>query len=217
MNANGTVIVGSFTPCVGNNQAGNNQAAIYTDATGWTPLGFLPGSNSSGASGVNADGSVVVGSSGGEAFRWTQQTGMVGLGFLPGANSSNATRVSSDGTTTVGASGYPNGNAQAFRWTTAAGMVGLGYLFGATSSSAAHVNADGSVVVGSSGGKAFRWTASDNMQSIENLLTAAGVSFSGWQLQAANGVSGDGTVIAGTGIDPSGLKEAWIATLSKPK
>jgi uncharacterized membrane protein len=142
---------------------------------------------------------------------------MVGLGFLQGANSSHATRVSSDGTTTVGSSSYPNGNAQAFRWTAAAGMVGLGYLFGASSSGAAHVNADGSVVVGSSGGKAFRWTASDGMRSIEDLLTAAGVSFAGWQLQAANGVSGDGTVIAGTGIDPSGLKEAWIATLSKPK
>jgi uncharacterized membrane protein len=96
-------------------------------------------------------------------------------------------------------------------------MVGLGYLFGASSSGAADVNADGSVVVGSSGGKAFRWTASDGMRSIGDLLTAARVSFSGWQLQAANGVSGDGTVIAGTGIDPSGLKEAWIARLSKPK
>jgi probable HAF family extracellular repeat protein len=222
VNANGTVIAGSLTPCV-NNQAGNNQAAIYTDATGWIALGFLPGSDSSGAYGVNADGTVVVGQSPNscpqncQAFRWTQQTGMVGLGFLQGANSSHATRVSSDGTTTVGSSSYPNGNAQAFRWTAAAGMVGLGYLFGASSSGAAHVNADGSVVVGSSGGKAFRWTASDGMRSIEDLLTAAGVSFAGWQLQAANGVSGDGTVIAGTGIDPSGLKEAWIATLSKPK
>ncbi|MGV2388389.1 MAG UNVERIFIED_CONTAM: hypothetical protein LVR29_08855 [Microcystis novacekii LVE1205-3] len=41
---------------------------------------------SSAATGVSADGSVVVGSSssdtGTQAFRWTQETGMVGLGFL---------------------------------------------------------------------------------------------------------------------------------------
>jgi hypothetical protein len=57
----------------------------------------------------------------------------------------------------------------------------------------------------------------DGMRSIEELLTAAGVSFAGWNLTAANGVSGDGTVIAGTGIDPSGVTAAWIATLSRPK
>jgi uncharacterized membrane protein len=152
-----------------------------------------------------------------QALRWTQQDGMMGLGFLPEAESSNATRVSSDGSTAVGSSGYPNGTSQAFLWTTADGMKGLGYLLGATSSDATHVNADGSVVVGKSGGKAFRWTASDGMRSIQELLTAAGVSLSGWQLQIANGVSGDGTVIAGTGINPSGLQEAWIATLPKPK
>lgn len=219
VNANGTVIVGSLTPCV-NKQAGKNQAAIYTDATGWTALGFLPGSDSSGAYGVSKDGKVVVGQScleNCEAFRWTQQTGMVGLGFLPGASSSYATGVSGDGTTTVGSSRYANGNAQAFRWTAADRMVGLGYLPGASSSQAAHLSEDGSVVVGTSGGRAFRWTASDGMQSIEELLTAAGVSFTGWKLVGADGVSGDGTVIAGTGINPKGVTTAWIATLSRPK
>jgi probable HAF family extracellular repeat protein len=222
VNSNGTVIVGALTPCV-NNQAGKNQAAIYTEATGWTPLGSLPGRDSSAAHGVSADGKVVVGQSPNscpencEAFRWTQQTRMVGLGFLPGAISSHATRVSGDGTTTVGSSRYANGNTQAFRWTAADGMVGLNTLPGASSSHAAHVNADGSVVVGTSGGKAFRWTASDGMRSIEELLTAAGVSFAGWKLTGADGVSGDGTVIAGTGIDPSGVTTAWIATLSRPK
>jgi probable HAF family extracellular repeat protein len=222
VNSNGTVIVGSLTPCV-NKKPGNNQAAIYTAAAGWTTLGSLPGYESSSAYGVNTDGTVVVGHSPNscpencQAFRWTQQTGMVPLGFLPRAISSHAARVSSDGTTTVGTSNYANGNSEAFRWTAAAGMVGLKVLPGASSSSAAHVNADGSVVVGSSGGKAFRWTASDGMRSLEELLTAAGVSFAGWKLTAANGVSGDGKVIAGTGIDPSGVTTAWIATLSRPK
>ena len=34
--------------------------------------------------GISADGSVVVGQSRDQAFRWTQATGMVGLGDLPG-------------------------------------------------------------------------------------------------------------------------------------
>jgi TPR repeat protein/uncharacterized membrane protein len=225
-NANGKVIVGSLTPCLGNGQAGKNRAAIYTKETGWESLDVLPGSESSGAYGVSADGTVVVGHSPDScpegskpcqaAFRWTRQTGMVPLGFLPNATWSIAYRVSGDGTTTVGSSGFPDGDAQAVRWT-AAGIEALGSLGNATSNRATHVNTDGSVVVGRSGGKAFRWTASDGMKSIEDLLTAAGVSFSGWRLEAANGVSGDGTVITGTGINPSGVKEAWIATLSRPK
>src|SRR5947209_1349064 len=53
-------------------------------------LGFLPNGTSSSATGVNADGTVVVGtgtlsSGGSQAFRWTPATGMVGLGFLPSA------------------------------------------------------------------------------------------------------------------------------------
>nr|WP_249157348.1 patatin-like phospholipase family protein [Bradyrhizobium diazoefficiens] len=219
VNANGTVIVGSLTPCM-NKQAGKNQAAIYTEATGWTALGFLPGNDSSGAFGVSKNGQVVVGQScleNCEAFRWTQQTGMVGLGVLPGTSSSQASRVSGDGTVTVGSSRYANGNTQAFRWTAADRMEGLGYLPGASSSSATHVNEDGSVVVGTSGGRAFRWTVSGRMQSIEELLTAAGVSFTGWKLVGADGVSGDGTVIAGTGINPQGVTAAWIATLPRPK
>ncbi|MCH7603269.1 MAG: hypothetical protein IIB54_10920, partial [Planctomycetes bacterium] len=54
-------------------------------------LGDLPGGSiSSGAWGVSADGSVVVGvsssTSGQEAFRWTSGGGMVGLGDLAGGN-----------------------------------------------------------------------------------------------------------------------------------
>jgi probable HAF family extracellular repeat protein len=48
-------------------------------------LGFLPGDTYtySAASGVSADGSVVVGRGESQAFRWTQAGGMVGLGVLP--------------------------------------------------------------------------------------------------------------------------------------
>ncbi len=93
-------------------------------------LGDLPGGSiSSSASGVSADGSVVVGNSnstsGTEAFRWTSGGGMVGLGDLAGGSfSSQADGVSADGSVVVGDSSGASGN-EAFVWTEAAGMRGL--------------------------------------------------------------------------------------------
>ncbi len=128
--------------------------AFPAQAASFQGLGGLPGSFSSSATGVSADGSVVVGSSTRtpmwttEAFRWTQATGMVGLGDLPGGSFySDANGVSADGSVVVGISNIGNGS-EAFRWTQATGMVGLGNLSGWNSSSASGVSADGSVVVG---------------------------------------------------------------------
>jgi len=190
-------------------------------------LGFLPGGNFSGAFGVSANGTVVVGSSGSlpppttriQAFRWTAASGMVGLGFLPGANRSDATGVNADGTVVVGVSGDRSlAGGQAFRWVNGT-MTGLGFLPGGNESFATGVNADGTVVVGlardaSGAFQASRWTAETRMQSVLTLLQAAGVvTMAGWQLRSANGVSADGTVIVGDGVDPLGNVQAWIARL----
>ena len=90
------------------------------------------------------------------------------------------------------------------------------------SSEARGVNADGKVVVGraidASGAlQAFRWTAATRMQSVLTLLLAAKVVTMdfGWQLTGANGVSADGTVIVGDGVDPLGQNQGWIARLPK--
>jgi probable HAF family extracellular repeat protein len=192
-------------------------------------LGFLPGGSlPSGASGVNADGTVVVGqaidaSGHAQAFRWTAASGMVGLGFLPGLNTSDASGVNANGTVVVGLASDASGHAQAFRWTAASGMVGLGFVPGGSSSAARGVNANGTVVVGtafdaSGQPQAFRWTRATRMQSVLTLLQAAKVDvnlFAGWQLGSASGVSADGTVIVGDGIDPLGLPQGWIARLPK--
>jgi probable HAF family extracellular repeat protein len=172
--------------------------AFQAQAASFQGLGGLPGSFSSSATGVSADGSVVVGSSTRtpmwttEAFRWTQATGMVGLGDLPGGSfSSSANGVSADGSVVVGISNIGNGN-EAFRWTQATGMVGLGNLSGWNSSSASGVSADGSVVVGTasdSGGEAFRWTQATGMVGLGNL--------SGGYLSRSPGVSADGSVVVG--------------------
>src|SRR5262249_11203421 len=88
-------------------------------------LGFLPGDNQSFANGVNANGTVVVGSSTRsvgppfpeQAFRWVNGT-MTGLGFR------TASGVSADGTVVVGTSEF---RFQAVRWVNGT-VTGLGVL-----------------------------------------------------------------------------------------
>jgi len=47
------------------------------------------------------------------------------------------------------------------------------------------------------------------------LLAAKVVTMTGWQLRSANGVSADGTVIVGDGVDPLEEPQAWIARFPK--
>ncbi len=95
-------------------------------------LGDLPGGQfSSGATGVSADGSVVVGMGSSafaldhEAFRWTAEGGMVGLGDLPGGDFYSLARaVSGDGSVVVGYSKSALGQ-EAFIWDATNGMRSL--------------------------------------------------------------------------------------------
>ena len=162
-------------------------------------LGDLPGGDfRSSATGVSADGSVIVGGGHsargwGEAFRWTPVNGMVGLGDLPGGLfNSVASGVSADGSIVVGHSdvgrtvGQAGSNA-AFRWTPDNGMVRLGELPGGDfHSSVGGISADGSVVAGrshsASGMEAFRWTSDGGIVGLGDL---PGGSF----FSSASGVS----------------------------
>jgi probable HAF family extracellular repeat protein len=217
VNSDGSVVVGASW---GTNI--NTQGFRWTNGA-MTGIGFLTGHNISNANGASADGTVIVGlscpsnlgcfPSASQAFRWVNGT-MNPLGFLQGGKASVASGVSADGAVVVGYSTDNNGNTQAFSWANGT-MTGLGFLPGSTSSDASAVSADGATVVGSSG-TAFRWTAVGGMKPITDLLTAAGVDFSGWSLGAATGVSADGTVIVGYGSDPSGHQQGWIARLPLP-
>ena len=44
-----------------------------------------------------------------------------------------------------------------------------------------------------------------------DILTASGVDLSGWELSDVNGISADGQIVAGNGINPDGNTEAWWA------
>lgn len=190
----------------------NSHAGIAATIS-FTPIGHPQGGAfPSEAWAVSADGAVVVGNAGGEAFRWTADGGMVGLGRLDDGSSA-ATGVSADGTVIVGASGdVVTSGVQAFRWTADNGMVALGDLGGGASALSASrrlgVSADGSVVVGrrvpSGSFRAFRWTADLGMTDVGDLPGGA-VGSSAW------GVSADGTVVVGASSSASGT-EAFLWT-----
>jgi uncharacterized membrane protein len=191
---------------------------------------------------VSADGSVLVGigNLNGEfdAVRWTAAGGMVGLGSLPGSINADsfeeAFSVSADGSTIVGRTGTSStsgaGFLEAFRWTESGGMVGLGDLQGyGLNSFAIGVSGDGSVIVGSSEAyfcapgcvngdpeyEAFYWTEGGGMMRLVDLLIALGVdALDGWTLATARGVSYDGNIIVGDGINPFGDTEAWMVNLT---
>jgi len=225
VSADGSVVVGA------SDSASGIETFRWTSAGGMVGLGNLGGQSVSNANDVSADGSVIVGQgisgAGQEAFRWTSAGGMVGLGDLPdGDFGSRAYGVSADGSVVVGQANSVGGGfegGEAFRWTSDDGMIGLGQIPGGTFGSIAFdVSSDGSVVVGSSDQglgdvRAALWTTADGMQNLRDLLIAGGATgLADWILFAANGVSDDGRTIVGTGMNPNGDVEAWIATVPEP-
>ncbi len=221
VSADGCTVVGLSGSSAG------TQAFSHTCAGAMQGLGDLPGGTTfSMADGVSADGSVIVGTSRGAfgdvAFRWTAAGGMESLGVIGGAPStgwaSGALAVSADGQTIVGWCGSPAGT-EAFRWTASEGMRGLGDLPGGAIQSVAHaVSASGATIVGVahtvSGSEAFVWDPGCGIRSLRLMLETLAVSeIDGWRLSGASAMSADGQTIVGTGINPGGRCEGWIATL----
>ena len=158
-----------------------------------TWLGTLPGYDSSVATAVSADGTVVVGmalNAAGQsrAFRWTRTGGMEDLGTLGGSESA-AFDVSWDGSVVVGGACNAAGVNCAFRWTRAGGMQNISH--GITGEAAA-VSADGTVVVG-------------HVSIVEHVLVKTHPFFwteSRGTLRSpffgrAFGISADGSIVAG--------------------
>jgi probable HAF family extracellular repeat protein len=79
----------------------------------YAALGSLSVGGWSIARAINNDGSVIVGESDNQAFKYQNGT-MTGLGFLTGGSASNATGVSADGTVIVGHGTVGSGRTHAF-------------------------------------------------------------------------------------------------------
>jgi hypothetical protein len=63
-----------------------------------------------------------------------------------------------------------------------------------------------------SGPEAFIWSSEEGIQSLADVLTNTyGLNLNGWSIEEAAGISADGRIIVGTGINPDGKREAWMA------
>jgi probable HAF family extracellular repeat protein len=195
------------------------RAFIWRDGLGMAPIGDPPGPGSifgSYASGVSADGTVIVGASDAEtgyprAFCLSPKRSWSTICNFP----SSASGVSADGQTVVGVASV-KGIDIPFAWSDAKGLRFLGDLKGGMTGGVAYaVNADASVIVGGSMSsrsdpkyayEAFRWTAWNGMQPLGDLPTG---DFS----SEARAVSADGSVVVGlSGVFPSPRTAAFIWT-----
>lgn len=131
---------------------------------------------------------------------------------------SRAYGISRDGATVVGyVVDQISGRSAAMRWTfDAAGAVTNTVLSTQHSAQATAVSGDGQVVVGLQGTDgallATRWTDGQSA-SIADLLIQAGVHLEGWTLTLPRAASNDGQVIVGTGVNPKGEQEGWMAVM----
>ena len=216
-------------------------APLSREAFRWTAANGVETFNagqSSTAKEVSFDGTVIVGEKifgpieEGEVFsyRWTEPTGFTSLGDIVNGNADNGPiDVSPDGTTIVGIAGEIGPNEQGFRWNSATNMVGLGDLPGGDLASIAWgVSADGNIVVGAGntgnpqdpfGREAFIWDPINGMRNLQQVLEndfGLADQLTGWSLVQASDVSDDGRVIIGTGINPQGNQEAWVAIIPEP-
>ncbi|TBW32916.1 autotransporter domain-containing protein [Siculibacillus lacustris] len=216
LSADGSVIVETILTWAGNERAVRWSGGIGTD------LGTL-GGNDAVATGVSADGSVVVGYSSDRrsgdlarlpkthAFRWSGGV-MTDLGSLGAAN--RATAVSADGAVVIGGISFADGSSDPFRWVGGT-MTDLGRL-GWARGGASLVSADGSVVVGWLSSQiyprfvdvpehAFRWTGG----TMTDLGTLGG------SISYATGLSHDGSITVGASrLSGDGATHAvrWVGT-----
>jgi len=202
----GSVIVGIRTT--------DFQVFIWRRGSGLTYPGTL-GGNWSWASGVSANGSIVVGSAQdstgkSRAFRWTQQDGMRNLGAAIGNEAfdqSEALGISPDGNVIVGIAYNDRNEAVGFRnipQGTRRVNISLGDPpKGYTGVYPRRTNEDGSIIVGSmrkSDGteRAMRWTQAGGLEDLN--VTYASLLGQGEYLAFAHDITPDGRYIVGWGV-----------------
>ncbi len=208
--------------------AGVNQAFRWTAATGMQLLTGMPSSPASVASDISADGRVIVGCLGNEAYRWTEALRLELIGPVDAVFAkAREVSVSGDGSTIVG-SAFEAGTTEpriGFRWTTAQGFVLLPLPSFAREVNPQAVSYDGSVVVGYTVDgndhnrvRPFIWDDATGIRNIKDVLIQEyGLcEVAAWSLGFVRDVSADGRSIVGTGVNPDGNGEAWLARLPGP-
>lgn len=161
---------------------------------------------------TSADGSVVV--FGDQKWIGGSSVEEPPVSITLGGGGGSALNVSGDGSTVVGIHGV-----RAAYWDESNTVTEIGAL-GGGSSSAKSVSYDGNIIVGSTGTgvnqQAFYYERGGVMQSLQDVLVNDfGLSddVDGWSLRDARAISDGGKIISGSGVNPSGQNDVWIATL----
>jgi uncharacterized membrane protein len=189
VSADGSVVAGTLI----RNDNFDYKAFRWTAADGMALLPDLPyGRGASGASGISADGGVIVGggvidNSGGDAVRWTAPS----YSISPFLENSSAVAASADGSIIAGVR-TTGGHTQSYRWTEAGGAIDIAPS--TYDSQPTGMTPDGSLIVGyvyvGNTYRGYRWTSATGDILLEDL--PGGLNFS-----QALAVSGDGWVVVG--------------------
>lgn len=183
--------------------------------------------NSTGAYGVSKDGTIVTGTYEQKPFWWTQEQGIQFLQhpeipflLIQEDRVSEVFDVSDDGQVLVGWSGSPF-ESIATIWNLNGSSIILSDV--ENSGIATSVSSDGKIVIGHeylheapNHRIAFIWDELNGKRFLNDVLTSGGVDLGGWHLSEALAISSDGYTIMGTGINPKGEQEYWIAIVPEP-
>jgi uncharacterized membrane protein len=196
----------------------------WTEAEGMVGLGWIPDPpglpRMSQASGISADGSIIVGLSGSPfrpsvAFRWTAEEGMTTLDDFPSGDwGSRASSIADDGEIIAGSTVLGNQPGYYLRrtacyWTKAGKPKNIGIPGGYEEAEGQAISEDGKWIVGRAVSEhyveAFRWTKGGGMRLLGWISGQPGES-------EAHGVARDGEIIVGYSYDHPTGSEAFIWT-----
>jgi uncharacterized membrane protein len=232
ISADGRVVVGWGFDAFG--PSGTERAFRWTPTTGFSLMGL--DSLATSTSAVSADGSVVVGVVGknpiglahglwnaASIFRWTELSGAEVLTNPPGTiqPTGQATLVSQDGSTIVALFDLETSGWGYFRWKVGSGWKPLGIEFSEPPGAGMGLSMshDGSVISSPViGGEPVIWDEANGTRPLRDVLVEArlGPSVARWSRLFSASLSADGRTMAGTGRNPQGNIEAWVAYLGSP-
>ena len=211
-------------------------AFVWSAETGLRGLQPLKaGTSWGGGVASSADGSVIVGFSDvgpkdpdfrkthfGSLYRedgsiegavWIGSYKPIGIGRPEGFYTTQATDCSSDGSVVIGFGSTKEGD-RPFTWTQRTGLQLLPVLDGIRSTWARFISGDGKTIYGRDWEiGAIVWRSDFGVMELAEFLKTNGVDTAGWKLEHISGVSDDGNVIAGRGVNPEGEKCSWVARI----
>ncbi len=209
----------------GNTVVGNGPGGAFrwTTSTGTQLLFSSSQYSGSEATAVNADGSVISGDFGygGWPFRWTPATGAVALQYYPSTAGTTTWGMNRSGSLIVGYAWGPNNPAQGLgpaMWDSLGAIRWLGPLppiFLAPGARA--LSDDGSIILCSNTtagvGTPRIWTASTGLTPLQSYLQFLGLDMTGWQVEVASAITGDGRTILGFGTFNNQANRSFLITL----